>query len=274
MIVFPNAKINLGLSILSRRTDSYHELETVFYPVPLCDVLESVSCKDGENLPSLTVWSKDDCGEPSNNLVQRAYQMLADDFDIPPVTTHLIKRIPIGAGLGGGSADAAFMLRLLCDMYELPLSLEQLTAYASRLGADCAFFLKNKPCLATGIGDVLEPISLSLKGYNLLIVKPSFGISTAEAYAGVKPAIPDMPVREAIKMPVTCWKELLLNDFEKTLFLRYPHLNEIKEELYEKGAVYASMSGSGSAMFALFPPDVQPRECSFSKTHFTFFCTL
>lgn len=250
MIRFPNAKINLGLRIVSRRPDGYHNIETVFYPIRLCDALEIVPAEGGETELSLSGIVID--GESRDNLVMKAWRRLSSRFPLPPVSIFLHKVIPFGAGLGGGSADAAFLLSMVRDQFRLPLSDEELAAEASALGADCPFFLYNKPLLAKGIGDEFEPVELTLKSYKMVLVKPPVAVPTAVAYSLVKPADPEEPVRDTIARPVMEWRDRLVNDFEKSVFARFPEIGAIKERLYETGAVYASMSGSGSSVFGLF----------------------
>lgn len=256
MIVFPNSKINLGLSITERRPDGYHNLETVFYPVALEDALE-VKVKTGKDDAKFTLHSSgmEIAGQPESNLVVKAYLLLEKDFRLPPVDIYLYKHIPSGAGLGGGSSDAAFMLKLLNDFFSLGLSIPQLEAYATMLGADCAFFIRNKPTYAEGIGNLFSPVEVSLRGYQILIIKPDVFVSTKEAFSHIRPHRPDFPVRETIMRPIHEWKDRLVNDFEESVFPQYPVIGEIKEELYRQGAVYASMSGSGSSVFGLFAPD-------------------
>lgn len=250
MITFPNAKINLGLNIVSKRADGYHNLETIFYPVPVCDALEIVPAKNKETTFTGSGLAIE--GETENNLVMKAYRLLEKDFKLLPVDIYLRKNIPFGAGLGGGSSDAAFMLKLLNEFNDLNLSSKQLEEYASRLGADCAFFIRNKPVFAEGIGDEFSNIELSLKGYSVVIIKPDIFVSTKEAYAGAKPQIPEISLQEIAKLPVTQWKDVMKNDFEKSLFPLYPEIENSINKLYEQGAVYASMSGSGSAIFGIF----------------------
>ena len=250
MVVFPNAKINLGLQVIARRADGYHDIATAFYPVGWCDALEMVPA-DGEgcqlHLSGIAI-----DGDPQNNLVAKAYRLLAADFALPPVEAYLHKNVPFGAGLGGGSSDAAHALRLLRDLCALPLTDEALAHYAARLGADCAFFIYDRPLLAEGIGDRLSPLALSLKGYHLLLVKPPVAVSTAEAYSAVTPAVPPVALRDLLQRPVTEWKGLVENDFEKNVFALHPQLAELKKRLYEAGAAYAAMSGSGSTVYGLF----------------------
>jgi 4-diphosphocytidyl-2-C-methyl-D-erythritol kinase len=250
MICFPNAKINLGLRVVSKRADGYHNIETVFYPAPLYDALEIVPSDANETVFSQTGIPID--GNPDDNLVMKAVRLLEKDFDLPKIAIYLRKQIPFGAGLGGGSADAAFMLKLLNDWAGLNLSVEQLERYAGRLGADCPFFIRNTPVLAEGTGDIFTPVEISLKGYYLVIAKPDIHVSTQEAYAGITPKHPDSRLSEIIRMPVGEWKGRMVNDFEEGIFARHPILGEIKQMLYDRGAIYASMSGSGSSLFGIF----------------------
>lgn len=250
MITFPNAKINLGLRITSRRPDGYHNLETVFYPIPLCDALEIVPATDEENKFNQTGMLLD--GNPEDNLVLKAYRLLNKDFDLPRIDVYLRKNIPVGAGLGGGSSDAAFMLQLLNEFAALNLMPEKLEEYASQLGADCPFFIRNKPMYAEGTGDQFFEIDLSLKGCFLLLIHPGIFISTKEAFAGIHPQKTEISLPKIIEMPVNQWANFLFNDFEESIFRRYPEIQKIKEELYNEGALYASMSGSGSSVFGIF----------------------
>lgn len=259
MITFPNAKINLGLNIISKRPDNYHNLETIFYPVDLQDALEVVDAQD-ETGCNLHISGLKIDGDPQKNLVVKAYNFLKERFPLPPVDVYLHKVIPFGAGLGGGSSDAAFMLRLLRDKYTLPLTDNELMIIASRLGADCPFFLLNKPVLAGGIGNEFSPVRLSLKDYFLVLVKPDILVSTAEAYSLVKPVRPEISLSDIIEKPVEEWKKLMVNDFEQSVFSRYPEIEAIKNVLYESGAVYASMSGSGSSVYGLFTKSVDLSE--------------
>lgn len=249
MVSFPPCKINLGLQIIRKRADGYHDLSTCFYPVPWYDVLEVVPAKEF----SFSVYGGAIPGEAAGNLCVRAYELLNREFKLKPVAIHLLKCLPIGAGLGGGSSDGAFALMSLNEIFDLRLSVEQLKTYASQLGSDCAFFLENRPMIGTGRGEVLTPVGLSLKGKFLVIVKPEVSISTAEAFAGVtpNPAAPDLrAILES--QPITKWKDLLKNDFEETIFRRFPIIAASHRKLYELGALFASMSGSGSAVFGIF----------------------
>ena len=256
MITFPIAKINLGLNVVERRSDGYHNLETVFYPVQLKDALE-VTLMD-ENFPSpfdcdLKVSNIHIEGEEQRNLVVRAYNMLKQDFpQMPRVHAHLYKAIPTQAGMGGGSSDCAAMLLLLNRMFELALTEQQLIDYAARLGADCPIFILNRPAYAEGIGERLQPIDLDLKGYFLAVVRPDIPVPTKEAFSRIVPCKPQKNCREIIGHPIETWRRELVNDFETSVFALHPEIGHIKERLYQMGAVYAAMSGSGSAVFGIF----------------------
>ncbi len=293
MITFPNAKINIGLNIVAKRTDGYHDIETLFFPVNLQDALEVTLKKPLDsgvikkrlevgNLLHLKTESRypeidsvDESsyelhllgdaieGNPADNLVVKAYKLLAEDFDIPPVVIHLYKHIPSGAGLGGGSSDAAQMIALLNKRFGLKMKNRCMERYAAQLGSDCAFFIRNKPAFATGRGEILTPVDLSLQNYFIVIVKPNIFVSTAEAYAGVTPAKPEVSLRDAIKRPVSEWKNLIVNDFEKSVFAKHPQLQQLKNKMYELGAEYASMSGSGSAIYGIFSKSVENVEQHF-----------
>lgn len=257
MITYPNAKINLGLNIVEKRPDGYHNLETIFYPINLQDALE-VTKLDAEVEYELKVSGSPIEGEPENNLVIKAYRLLKKDFpEMAPINIHMYKHIPTGAGLGGGSADAAFMIKLLNEKFKLNLSVEKMEEYASILGADCAFFIQNKPVFASGIGNIFEPINLSLKGYYLILVKPDIFVSTKDAYANVTPKTPDQSLKDIIRMPVETWRATMKNDFEHSVFQKYPEIAAIKDKLYDMGAIYASMSGSGSSVFGIFREQVE-----------------
>lgn len=258
MIVFPCAKINLGLNIVSKREDGYHNLETVFYPIPLYDALE-IKYMD-EKFPSDTACDLKvtgnavDCDE-QKNLVVKAYHILAADYQLQRIHTHLYKHIPSQAGLGGGSSDAAFMIRLLDERFRLNIGNPEMERYAARLGADCAFFIEAEPAYAEGIGDVLMPADGpdgNLHGYYLCVVKPDVAVSTKEAYSAITPKKPAKSCRDIVRQPIETWKEELVNDFEEPIFKMHPELTAIKQKLYDQGAVYASMSGSGSALYGIF----------------------
>lgn len=252
MIVYPNAKINIGLSVTSLREDGFHNLETIFYPIALSDILEvnradeakGVCMFESTGLPL-------DCA-PEKNLVVKAYKLLAFAYQLPAIEVKLHKVIPFGAGLGGGSSDAAFMLQLLNEYFDLKITENGLRNYAARLGSDCAFFIKNKPVFAYGKGELLEEIGLSLGNYRIIVVKPGCEVSTAEAYAGIEPQSAAFDLRQLVNLPVEKWKNKVVNDFEKTIFPKYPQIQRIKDTMYRYGAVYASMTGSGSAVFGLF----------------------
>lgn len=258
MIVFPCAKINLGLNIVSKREDGYHNLETVFYPIPLYDALE-IKYMD-EKFPSDTACDLKvtgnvvDCDE-QKNLVVKAYHILAADYQLQRIHTHLYKHIPSQAGLGGGSSDAAFMIRLLDERFRLNIGNPEMERYAARLGADCAFFIEAEPAYAEGIGDVLMPADGpdgNLQGYYLCVVKPDVAVSTKEAYSAITPKKPAKSCRDIVRQPIETWKEELVNDFEEPIFKMHPELAAIKLKLYDQGAAYASMSGSGSALYGIF----------------------
>lgn len=248
MIVYPNAKLNLGLNIVARRPDGYHDIETVFYPIPLQDALE---VHTAQRFSFRQAGDLLDC-PAGDNLVIRALRMMEADFQLPELDIYLYKHIPSGAGLGGGSSDAAFMVRLLNEEFRLGLSEDEMERRLAPLGADCPFFVRNRPVFATGIGNVLTPVALNLEGYTLVLVKPDVHVSTREAYAGVTPRRPDVPLTEVIRRPVEEWHTLMRNDFEDSVFARHPEIAATKDRLYDLGARYAAMSGSGSAVFGLF----------------------
>ena len=250
MITFPNAKINLGLNIVARRHDGYHDISTLFYPVDIKDALEIVPAKGDATTLSLS-GNAVDC-PVEKNLVMKAFRLMQSMFDLPEVDIHLHKAIPDGAGLGGGSADASATLLMLNAMYSLGLADERLAELAASLGADCPFFIYNRPMLASGIGDVFSPVSIDLSSKWLVLVKPDVYVSTKEAYAGVVPAQPAVPIADIVMRDVPLWRGVLLNDFERSVFARFGQLAQIKEQLYGLGAEYASMSGSGSSMFGIF----------------------
>ncbi len=245
----PCAKINIGLNIVGRRADGYHDIETVFYPIPLCDELEMEEADvDSFSLSGLPV-----VGNVESNLVLKAVKMLRDKgCNIPPLKIRLEKNIPSGAGLGGGSSDAAFTVRMLNEMFTLGLSAEEMKRMVSTLGADCAFFVEAKPAFAEGIGNVLSPIDLNLSGLFLVLVKPEDAVSTREAYSRTTPHVPTLSLREAVRGDISTWRGTIGNDFEESVFPLHPEIESIKRSLYEQGALYSSMSGSGSSVFALF----------------------
>lgn len=252
MVVYPNAKINIGLSVTGKREDGYHNLETVFYPIGLSDVLEVNRCEGAygecfiENTGIAVNCPKE------KNLVVKAYKLLASAYRLPAVCISLHKEIPYGAGLGGGSSDAAFMLKTLNDYFKLGISEAGLCNYASRLGSDCPFFIKNRPAFAHGRGELLEEISLSLGDYYVMIAKPDCEVSTEEAYRGIVPGPAGFELRKLNTLPVENWRKSVKNDFEHSVFLKHPEILKVKEDMYEFGAVYASMTGSGSGVYGLF----------------------
>lgn len=254
MISFPNAKINLGLNIVERRPDGYHNIETVFYPIPLTDVLEIVPAVDGAQTTLNCYGNPVDC-PPEKNLVMKACRLMQERYNLPAVSMHLYKHIPDGAGLGGGSSDAAHALIMLNKLFHLGLTDDELAAMAVKLGADCAFFIYNRPMLATGIGDVLSPIDVTLKGKIILLVKPPVGVDTRTAYSRVTPQAPTIPLTDIISRPLPSWDGLLVNDFEPSVFAALPQLWLIKARLLDAGAQYAAMSGSGSTIFGIFDSD-------------------
>jgi len=251
VIVFPNCKINLGLQILDKREDGFHNLETVFYPVPIRDALEIIPNNNAETEFTGTGLTVD--GKAADNLCIKAYHLLKKDFpQLPAVKIHLHKTIPMGAGLGGGSADAAFMLNLLNSKFKLNLSTLQLLNYALQLGSDCPFFIINKPCYATGRGEILEEIPVDLSAYKVVLINPGIHINTGWAFSNIIPAPSKKSIKEIIQQPIKSWKDELINDFEKPVFTAHPQIKEVKETLYNQGAIYAAMSGSGSTVFGIF----------------------
>lgn len=255
MLSFPNAKINLGLNIVSKRPDGYHNIESCFYPVPWNDVLEIIP----SNTFKFTASGLDIPGDPETNLCFRAYNLLKEKYRIPPVQIHLHKVIPMGAGLGGGSSDGAFALKMLNELFELNLEIPQLEKLAGKLGSDCPFFIQNKPVFVTGTGSNFQPIDLTLSGKYLALKHPEIHVSTREAYSKVIPQIPQISIPEILKSPVKEWANLLQNDFEASVFPHHSEIKQLKKELYQKSALYASMSGSGSAVYGIYekPPDLQ-----------------
>ena len=256
MIIFPNAKINLGLNILRKREDGFHDLETIFYPVALKDCLEIISTGNNETIIEYTSSGLIIDGAAENNLCIKAYHLLKKDFsELPSIKMHLHKAIPMGAGLGGGSADGAFALKLLNEKFRLGLSTEQLIKHAAQLGSDGPFFVINKSCFATGRGEILEEINIDLSFYKIVLINPGIHINTGWAFTQLQPALPQHSIKEIIQQPITTWKDALQNDFENAVFATHSEIKRIKERLYELGAVYAAMSGSGSTVFGLFEKD-------------------
>jgi 4-diphosphocytidyl-2-C-methyl-D-erythritol kinase len=254
MVIFPNAKINLGLTVIRKRDDGFHDIESIFYPIGLCDALEYIPAGDKTNTDTVTysgqfpVEGKDIC--------MKLTDMLRQSFSFPRLRIHIHKNIPSGAGLGGGSSDAAFLLKSLNKSYSFGLNQDQLEGLAERIGSDCPFFLRNTPCLVTGKGEDLQNISLILKGYYLILICPGIQVSTAEAYREIIPFHNVAGLMEIAGEPVDQWKNLIINQFEEPVFKKYPVLKKIKEKLYNIGAVYASMTGSGSAIYGLFHSEI------------------
>jgi 4-diphosphocytidyl-2-C-methyl-D-erythritol kinase len=268
MIVFPNAKINIGLNITGKRPDGYHDLQTVFYPVAIRDALEVIVHKIPGEPVVFSGSGISILGKPGDNLCLKAFWLLKEDFpQIPPIKMHLHKSIPMGAGLGGGSADAAFTLQLLKAKFELNISTDQLISYALQLGSDCPFFIFNKPCYATGRGELLEEIDLDLAAWKMLIINPGIHINTGLAFSNIKLGEPPAHLKEAIRQPVTQWKDCITNDFENPVFTQFPEIRTIKDQLYANGAIYASMSGSGSSVYGIFDKDRLP-EINFPRHYF------
>ncbi len=279
MLTFPCAKINLGLNITAERADGYHDLETVFYPVPLTDALE-IKHMDPRfpheaNCDLKVTGNAVDCDE-RKNLVVRAYELLAADFKLPPIHAHLYKRIPTQAGLGGGSSDGAFMIRLLDERFRLNIGNAEMERYAAMLGSDCAFFVTAEPSFATGRGEVLQPADGpkgNLGGYHIAIVKPDISVSTRDAYSKIVCRKPSKSCRDIVRQPIETWRDELVNDFEAPVFAAHPQLASVKEKLYGMGAVYAAMSGSGSALFGIFRQEPAGLKQAFAGC-FTFSCQL
>lgn len=248
MLSFPNAKINLGLNVVSKRPDGYHNIESVFYPIPWSDSLEIIESKTikfsstGLDIP----------GNPESNLCLKAYNLLKEKFDIPPVHIHLHKIIPMGAGLGGGSSDGAFTLKMLNEQFTLNLSDNELELLAGQLGSDCPFFIKNKPVFVSGTGNEFKTINLNLSGKTIVLKNPGIHIGTKEAYAGITPKSSQVTITDIISQSVSTWKEVLKNDFESSIFPNHPDILQLKESLYQVGAAYASMTGSGSTVYGIF----------------------
>ena len=258
MILFPNCKINIGLQILGKRPDGFHDLETLFYPVPLQDALEIVSHPSEETQVTVTGMNIDVRKE--DNICYKAWSVLRKDFPaIPPVKIHLHKRIPAGAGLGGGSADGAFTLLLLNKKYGLKLNETQLFQYALQLGSDCPFFIRNRPSFATGRGEELQDLSLDLSGYEIMVVNPGIHINTAEAFRGIIPSSERPSLKELVTRPIAEWKGQVQNDFEVSVFRDYPEIEAIREQLYNSGAVYASMTGTGSTVYGFYKKGDTPK---------------
>ena len=259
MILYPNAKINIGLNVVEKRADGYHNLETVFYPINLLDALEITTDEHQADSVKLKVSGEAIAGRPSDNLVMKACNLMRSMFPekIERLSVHLHKHIPTGAGLGGGSSDAAFTIKALNEKFSLGMSVDQMEQLSAQLGADCPFFIKNQPVFAEGIGDIFTDIDIVLKGKTLVLVKPDISVSTADAYSLVSPHKPQQSLRESLRLPVEEWKSHVVNDFESGVFKKFPEIAAIKDRLYDLGALYASMSGSGSAVYGIFNQPVQ-----------------
>jgi 4-diphosphocytidyl-2-C-methyl-D-erythritol kinase len=261
MIVFPNCKINLGLNVLRKRSDGFHELETVFFPLPMYDILEIVLLKRLTGKPGVpfSISGLAIEGEHNSNLCIKALRLLKKKIpQMPSVQMHLHKVIPAGAGLGGGSSNAAFTLKVLNEICALKLSTAQLLKYAVQLGSDCPFFIINKSCFSRGRGELLEEIDLNLSSYKFIVANPGIHIDTGDMFREIKPELPEISLKEIIAKPVEKWKYEMKNDFEKIIFPQYPEIAQIKDELYKAGAVYASMSGSGSTVYGIFLKEQKP----------------
>lgn len=252
MLTFPNAKINIGLNVVEKRADGFHNIESIFYPI--LDVKDILEIIENENSNEVIFTSSGITipGNENENLCLKAYQLMKKEYDIPPVKIHLHKLIPIGAGLGGGSSDAAFTLKLINELFQLNISENKLVTYARKLGADCAFFISNKPVFAFNKGDEFFDVKLNLNQYRIIVEHPSIHVSTADAYAGITPKKPEQSILDLIKAPIKNWKHIIYNDFEKTVVKKHPQIEVIKNNMYKKGAVYAAMTGSGSAVFGIF----------------------
>lgn len=268
MVTFPNAKINLGLNITEKRVDGFHNLETVFLPIDIKDALEIVVDNNNKGTIEFTSSGLQIVGDISQNLCIRAYKLLQKDIDLPAVKMHLHKTIPMGAGLGGGSADGAFALRLLNDTLHLNLPTNQLIKYALQLGSDCPFFIENQTCFATSRGEILNPIALDLSAYQIVIINPQIHIATAWAFSKVLPKKPVESIKKIIEQPVTSWKNKLQNDFEPFVLKEQPAVRYIKDTLYNYGAVYASLTGTGSTVFGIFSKLFQPADFGFPNNYF------
>lgn len=251
MLLFPNCKINLGLHILNKREDGFHNLETVFYPISINDALEIIPAADTDLQFSQTGLTVE--GNEADNICVKAYHLLKKDFpQLPGAKMHLHKAIPMGAGLGGGSADGAFALQLLNTIFKLQLTQQQLINYALQLGSDCPFFIINQPCFATGRGEIMEPVPLDLSAYKIAIINPRIHVNTGWAFSQLTPAVPAKSIQQIITQPIQTWKDEMKNDFEDVVFAAHPSIKSIKETLYNSGALYAAMSGSGSTVFGIF----------------------
>ena len=270
MICFPNAKINIGLQITEKRPDGYHNIDSVFYPIAIKDILEVLPGSPEQQEPICFQSSGIEIpGNTSDNLCVKAAKLLLDDFPhLDKLRIHLHKIIPMGAGIGGGSADGAFTLRLINDKFGLNLSQSQLIDYASALGSDCPFFILNKPCLARGRGEILEPLELDLQGFRILLINPGIHINTGWAFSRIDIRNNHFPLKKAITLPMDEWRQHIENDFEKVVFSEYPVIESVKEMLYQNGAIYASMSGSGSSVYGIFEDNLASFQPKIPSSYF------
>ena len=253
MIAFPNSKINLGLNIIRKREDGFHDLETIFYPIPFTDALEIIESRDADDSIQFSASGLMIDGKEEDNLCIKAWHLLKKDHpSLPAIKMHLHKAIPMGAGLGGGSSDGAFALKLMNDKFGLGLSTDQLINYAASLGSDGPFFIQNEPAYATGRGDMLKPIAVDLASYYIVLINPGIHVNTGQAFSKLSPAGPKKNIRDIIRQPIQTWKDEMINDFEVPVMDQYPAIKEIKDGLYNMGALFASMSGSGSTVYGIF----------------------
>ena len=274
MISFPNAKINLGLNVVEKRTDGFHNLETIFLPISINDALEIITVKEKGATLEFTYSGLPIMGNTNENLCVRAYYLLQQDFKLPAIKMHLHKSIPMGAGLGGGSADGAFTLKLLNTIFELKLTEQHLLDYALQLGSDCPFFIKNKPCFATSRGEILEEVTINLFAYEIVLINPNIHISTTKAFSKITPLHPQKSIKTISQQPITTWKKELINDFEKNLANDYLLIEHIKNVLFHNGAVYASMTGTGSTVFGLFKNVTEKPVFNFPKEYQIFWTKI
>ncbi len=270
MISFPNAKINLGLNVVEKRTDGFHNLETIFLPISINDALEIIPSKEKGAKLEFTYSGLPIIGNTNENLCVRAYHLLQQDFKLPAIKMHLHKSIPMGAGLGGGSADGAFTLKLLNTIFKLKLTEQQLLEYALQLGSDCPFFIRNKPSFATSRGEILEDVTIDLSAYEIILINPNIHISTSKAFSKITPTHPQKSIKEIAQQPINTWKKDLINDFEKSLSNDYLLIEHIKNLLYHNGAVYASMTGTGSTVFGIFKNTSEKLLFNFPKEYQVF----
>ena len=268
MISFPKTKINLGLRVVNRRADGYHNIESLFYPIDIHDVLEMIPSPDGNFLYSGSGLEVP-CN-PEDNLVVKAYRVMQRLYQLPEVHIHLHKIIPMGSGTGGGSSDGAYVILMANKLFQLGLKYSEMKDISTQIGSDCPFFIDPRPMIVTGRGELLEPVCFSLAQYNILLVFPGINIDTKKAYQGVSPQKPNESITDIVCQPVENWKDLLINDFELNVFQKFPVLAELKQQLYDAGALYASMTGSGSAIYGIFKEDVD--EVKFSKQYYTYIC--